>query len=163
MDVIISETVMIVSVIGLIGWILHLLSKNHQKSLEVRRLKIETLDKVFQRFSDSESVMAFLSSKEGGQVLHVLEPSGSDLRRSILRQIQLGVALLVLGAGFFINAQRYIGETDINYINKVSDLQYWGTISACFGLALFLIALITRYFGSKLEADSPVQTHPSMR
>ena len=63
--------------------------------------------------------------------------------RTITRAVQIGCLLLIIGAGFFLNAWRITGSQDINIIRQVEDYDFWGTFIMSGGFGLMLGAGVT--------------------
>jgi hypothetical protein len=54
-----------------------------------------------------------------------------------------GFILTALGGAFVLNALRYRGMTDPNYINEAIGLNNWGTIFISCGVALLVSAIVS--------------------
>lgn len=129
---------------GVSAWTMWLLYRRSVHSMEERTREHAVLERVLDRFTSNDELLAFVRSDEGRQLLY--NRAGTfNARRSVVRFVQVGVIACSLGVAFFANATRYVGQSDINFVRKVDDLRYWGTASLAIGAGL-LVAAAVSYF-----------------
>jgi formate hydrogenlyase subunit 3/multisubunit Na+/H+ antiporter MnhD subunit len=68
---------------------------------------------------------------------------------SVLRFVQIGIVLALIGMGMLAHAQGMANLTDINFVNQRNDLHYWGMVAVMTGFGLLAAAALTRFLGRR--------------
>jgi hypothetical protein len=146
------EDVVLIAVVPLLaGWILWLLFKRHQLHVQVRLRRDETFQRLIEKFGTAKELVDFLETDAGRKLLEdPLNPAAHSFARA-RRFVLAGVVLIALGAAFFVNALRYRGMTDINFVNEAIGLNNWGTIFTSGGVALLVIAALFRLMAGRRD------------
>ena len=116
--------------------------------MEERTRSHAVVERVLDRFTSAEELLAFVRSDEGKQLLYGRKGT-PEARRTVIRFVQIGILVFSLGVAFLANAMRLAGETDINFIRKVEDLRYWGTASLAVGLGLLIVAALSHFMARR--------------
>jgi hypothetical protein len=109
----------------------------------------ETLRILVQKFNSSEEFVGFVNSDAGRQLL---APAAQPVRPhifSVLRFVQVGVVLALIGTGMLIRAHGMANMVDINFVNQRNDLNYWGMVATAMGCGLLVAAALTRWLGRR--------------
>ncbi|HEU4365939.1 MAG TPA: hypothetical protein VFT13_10810 [Candidatus Krumholzibacteria bacterium] len=140
---VLEDALLIVVIPPLAGWVLWLLFKRHQLQTQTRLRRNETLNRLIDKFGTSKEFVDFLQTEAGRKFLE--DPLAESVHPAarVHRFVLGGVILIALGGAFFVNALRYRGMTDINFINEAIGLNNWGTIFTSCGVALLVIALLS--------------------
>jgi hypothetical protein len=109
----------------------------------------ETLRVLVQKFNTSDEFVGFVNSDAGRQLLSPSPQLPKPQAASALRFVQVGVVLLMIGAGMIAHAHGMANLTDLNFVNERNDLHYWGTIATTTGTGLLIVAGLTRWLGRK--------------
>lgn len=133
-----------------VAWIAWLAYRRSLRGAEDRARSYTVIERILDRFTSNDELLAFVRSDEGKQLLYG-RPSAVNPRRAVLKFVQAGIVVFSLGVAFLANAFRLRGETDINFIRKMEDLQYWGTAAVALGIGLLIVAAVTH----RLTAGSP--------
>lgn len=140
---VIEDVVLIVVAPLLAGWVCWLLFRRHQLHVQVRMRRDETLRLLIEKFDTGPEFVDFLASDAGRRLLEdPIGPPANPAARTH-RFMAAGVVLIALGGAFFVNALRYRGMTDINFVNEAIGLNNWGTIFVSGGGALLVAAALT--------------------
>jgi len=107
----------------------------------------ETLRILVQKFNTSDEFVGFVNSDAGRLLLTPVAQKPKSPASSVLRFVQVGIVLTLIGVAMLIHAHGMAGMTDINFVNQRNDLSYWGTVGAATGLGLLIAAGITRSLG----------------
>ncbi len=145
----VPEDVVLIAVVPLlVGWILWLLFKRHQLRMHARMQQIQAFNRVVEKFGTGKEMIDFMESQAGRAMLGDLVPRVSpalQIRRFLLGGLLLGA----IGVAFLLNAQRYDGMTDINYVNEAIGLNNWGTIFISCGIAVLSAGVVSHMFGRR--------------
>ena len=109
----------------------------------------ETLRILVQKFNTADEFVGFVNSEAGRQLLTPTPQLPKPQAASVLRFIQIGIVLALIGMGMLAHAQGMAGLNDINFVNQRNDLHYWGMVAVMTGFGLMLAAAITRWLGKK--------------
>ena len=141
-----TDMVAVASVVLLIGFILYLAFRRYQVSMQLRMQRIESFNRLVEKFAGAKEFVEFAQSPQGKTMLeHPASPMPSPLAKA-LRFLQAGVVLVMVGIGFWINALSIHPGADINYIAQARESSYWGTLNMCLGIGFIMVAGITYYF-----------------
>lgn len=144
-----EEAALVIAAMGLVAWMMWLVFRGHQFRHQAELKRAECLQALLEKFSTSAEFLEFLSSPNGQKVLSTPALKTLNPRKSVLRFLQSGVVLIAIGAGFLLNAFLLRHETDINYVRKMLDLNYWGTFSCALGIGLLIVAGISQYLAAQ--------------
>ena len=92
----------------------------------------QLIERLTDRFHDSEDFIAFIRSPEGRLLLGARD-SGTEAGRRLLLTAQAGVILAALGAAFIATVLTTPANAHLNLIRAAEDAKYWGTF--CLALA----------------------------
>jgi len=108
---------------ALSAWVAWLVYRRSVRGVEERARNHAVVERILDRFTSTDELLAFVRSNEGRQLLYG-RAGGATPRRSAIRFFQAGGVVASLGVAFLANAMRLAGETDINFVRKVEDLRY---------------------------------------
>jgi hypothetical protein len=109
----------------------------------------ETLRILVQKFNTSEEFVGFVNSDAGRQLLTPAAQPVKPQTASVLRFVQIGIVLALIGLGMLAHAEGMANLTDINFVNQRNDLHYWGMVAVMTGVGLLIAAAVTRSLGRK--------------
>lgn len=109
----------------------------------------ETLRILVQKFNTSEEFVGFVNSDAGRQLLTPAPQPVKPQTASVLRFVQIGIVLALIGLGMLTHAQSLANLTDPNFVNQRNDLHYWGMVAVMTGVGLLIAAAVTRSLGRK--------------
>lgn len=132
----------IVIVAVVVAWIAWLVYRRSLRAAEERARDYAVMERILDRFTSNDELMAFVRSEEGRLLLYGRTVAANP-RRAVLRFVQAGIVVVSLGAAFLANALRLSGESDINFVRKVEDLRYWGTAAVALGIGLLITAAVS--------------------
>jgi hypothetical protein len=127
---------------ALSAWVAWLVYRRSVRGAEERARNHAVVERILDRFTSADELLAFVRSDEGKQLLYG-RTGAANPRRSVLRFVQAGIIVFSLGIAFLVNAMRLAGERDINFIRKVEDLRYWGTAAVAVGAGLLVVAAVS--------------------
>ena len=126
--------------VGILCW--YLLQKQNARA-KARLMRVESINRLIEKFSTAKEVIEFLETEQGKKLMEDPLPPTGNPRIRVLRFVRFGVVFLFLGGGFFLNAYRLRGETEINYVRQAMDMQFWGIFSLALGVGLLVVAFLT--------------------
>ena len=138
-----SDTLMFVSVVALLGWIIWLHFRSRQQLLDLKRRQLQLLTDALEKFGVAGEFMAFLQSHEGQAILCDGESPDKGQSRTNIRFVQAGTLLAFAGAGLFLCASQYRGTPDADLREVLAMLNVTGTIAISTGVGLFVAAAVT--------------------
>jgi hypothetical protein len=130
------------------AWVAWLVYRRSVRGMEDRARSYAVVERILDRFSSTDELLAFVRSDEGKRLLYGRADTVSP-RRSVLRFVQIGIVMFSLGVAFLGNAMRLSGETDINFVRKVEDLRYWGTAALALGAGLLVVAAVSYWMARR--------------
>lgn len=150
----IQEAIMMIGVLGLIGWLVFLLFKRYQVRTQLNARKLETFGKLVDKFGSSKEFVDFVQSNEGKSLLKDSGVNGVNPKQTALRMFIVAALLFAVGFGFISGAGPYKDATDPNLIGKGIEFDYWGKMA--FGLAVGFIAagIMTSLLGGDSDKKS---------
>lgn len=138
-----SDTVMFVSVVVLLGWIIWLQFRKRQQQTELKKMQLQLVTDALTKFESATEFVAFLQSKEGLTMLYDCQAPERGRSRTNIRIVQLGTLLLFVGIGLFLCAARYHGTPDKDLQDLLAILNFTGTVTASTGIGLYAVAAVT--------------------
>ena len=138
--------VMIPSVLALAGWVLYLFFRRYQVSTQLRLQRIESFNRLIEKFGSAKEFAEFAQSAEGKKLLDDPMSTPPNPLTKVLRFLQAGVLFIMAGFAYWINATRLRSETDPNYVHQMMDANYWGTLAIFIGIGLIVTAGISYIF-----------------
>jgi len=67
----------------------------------------------------------------------IAEPAFDQLpTRTMVRAIQIGTVLLMIGVGLLLNCWRLSSAADIDVVRLASEASYWGALTASLGVGM---------------------------
>jgi hypothetical protein len=145
----IEEVLALAVVLIFAAFVLLLLYRRSEMRQKDQIQRNETLRILVQKFNTSDEFVGFVNSEAGRQLLAPATPLPKPQVFTALRFIQVGVVLIMIGAGMLVHAHGLAGLTDPNFVHQREDLNYWGMTAATTGVGLLVVAAITRWLGRK--------------
>jgi len=138
-----SDTLVIVSIIALLGWICWLYFRRRQVLSELKRMQLQLACSALDKFGSAGEFVAFLQSREGQVMLYDSASPGVSRPRTNLRLVQAGILLAFVGCGFFV-AMRLLPVAQSRADREVMDvLIFSGTVAVSMAVGLWVTALVT--------------------
>ena len=138
--------VAIPSVLAFAGWVLYLFYRRYEIATQVRRQKIESFNKLVEKFGTGMEFVAFAQTEHGKKLLgDQIFPPPNPMAK-LLRMLQAGIVFLALGIASWINAARLTSATDPNYVNQMIEANHYGTLATFLGLGLIVAAGVSYIF-----------------
>jgi hypothetical protein len=134
-DILMQESIMFACMTVLAGFVLWLLFRRKQTIHHLEYHRLEVLNKMIDKYGSSAEFISFMQTDAGKRLIQNAngqpngKPSGSV---SVLRFIQVGVMLFVLGGGFMAQADMYGPDT-----------AYWGIMCFMLAIGLWIVAIVT--------------------
>ena len=149
-----QEAVMFLGVAALAAFTLWLLFKRYQVRTQESARRLEMFSKLVDKFGDSKDFVTFVQSDEGRRLLKDSGVNGTSAKTTALRMYIIAALLCAVGYGFISGTSGYEHLTDMNFVNKVADMRYWGKMA--FGLAVGFVAggLLTQALGGDSNKGS---------
>jgi hypothetical protein len=149
----------VITLICILGWIIRSIM-NHRRWLRVSKLQTDMQNKLLERFTSNEEMLAFIQTSAGQRFLEsasmIAEPGPRALSAPVGRMlwsIQLGIVILVAGVGLVIVSHQ------LNYEDAVIGFEVAGGIVIALGVGFMLSALgsylLSRRLGLLEPAPSP--------
>jgi len=145
---------------ALAAWVAWLTYRWSARRTELRARNQVVVERLLDRFTSTDELLAFVRSDEGKQLLYG-DTGAANPRRSVIRFVQIGIVVFSLGVAFLANAMRLAGETDINFIRKVEDLRYWGTAAVAVGAGLLVVAGVSYFMARRWGLIDGIGTRSS--
>jgi len=148
--------------IGVLGWIIRSIM-NHRRWLRVSKLQNEMQNKLLERFTSNEEMLAFIQTSAGQRFLESASMAESGPRvlsapvGRMLWSIQLGIVTLVAGVGLEIVSYKLS-----NYEDVVTGFQVMGGIIIALGIGFILSAFGAFLLSRRLGLTDPSPT-PSLK
>ena len=141
-----SDVLMFACLMAAVAFTLWLLFRRYQVSTQVRMQKLESFNKLIEKFGNAKEFVDFAQTEQGKKMLGDQASPPSNPLTKVLRFIQAGVLFLMIGFADWINATRLRPATEPNYVHQMIESDYWGTIFIFIGLGLILAAGISYIF-----------------
>jgi hypothetical protein len=149
--------------IGVLGWIIRSIM-NHRRWLRVSKLQTDMQNKLLERFTSNEEMLAFIQTSAGQRFLESASMAAESGPRVLsapvgrmLWSIQLGIVILVAGMGLEIVSYKLS-----NYEDVVTGFQGMGGIVIALGIGFILSALGAFLLSRRLGLTDPSPT-PSLK
>jgi len=153
-----SDTLVIVSVVALLGWICWLYFRRRQFQSELKRTQLQLACSALDKFGSAGEFVAFLQSREGQAMLYDSAPPGSSRPRTNLRLVQAGILLAFVGSGFFVGA-RLLPEAQSAQAKEVLDLLVFsGTMTISIAVGLWVAAIVTMLWERRVGGSESQRT-----
>ena len=153
----------IISLIGILAWVIRAIM-NHRRWLRVSKLQTDMQNKLLERFTSNEEMLAFIQTSAGQRFLEsasvAAEPGPRALSAPVGRMlwsIQLGIVILVAGVGLEIVSYQLS-----RYADAVTAFQVTGGIVIALGIGFILSALGSYVLSRRLGLMDPSPT-PSIK
>jgi hypothetical protein len=151
----------VISLIGILAWVIRAIM-NHRRWLRVSKLQTDMQNKLLERFTSNEEMLAFIQTSAGQRFLEsasaAAEPGPRILSAPVGRMlwsIQLGIVVLVAGTGLEIVSYK-LSE----YENAATAFQVAGGIVIALGLGFILSALGSFILSRRLGLMDPAPVPP---
>jgi hypothetical protein len=149
--------------IGVLGWIIRAIM-NHRRWLRVSKLQTDMQNKLLERFTSNEEMLAFIQTSAGQRFLESASMAAESGPRVLsapvgrmLWSIQLGIVILVAGIGLEIVSYKLS-----NYEDVVTGFQVMGGITVALGIGFILSAFGAFLLSRRLGLTDPSPT-PSLK
>jgi hypothetical protein len=149
--------------IGVLGWIIRSIM-NHRRWLRVSKLQSDMQNKLLERFTSNEEMLAFIQTSAGQRFLESASMAAESGPRVLsapvgrmLWSIQLGIVILVAGLGLEIVSYKLS-----NYEDVVTGFQVMGGIIIALGIGFILSAFGAFLLSRRLGLTDPSPT-PSLK
>jgi hypothetical protein len=149
--------------IGVLGWIIRSIM-NHRRWLRVSKLQTDMQNKLLERFTSNEEMLAFIQTSAGQRFLESASMAAESGPRVLsapvgrmLWSIQLGIVILVAGLGLEIVSYKLL-----NYEDVVTGFQVMGGIIIALGIGFILSAFGAFLLSRRLGLTDPSPT-PSLK
>ena len=150
---ILLDVLVVVAAFALIAGVFWYLLQRQNALMKARLQRVESVNRLIEKFSTAKEVTEFLATEEGKKLLEDPLPPTGNLRTRSLRFVRFGVVFLFLGPAFLLDAYWLRGETEIRYIAQAKDLQLWGVFCLALGLALLVVAFLTNALVRRWELN----------
>jgi hypothetical protein len=149
--------------ISVLGWIIRSIM-NHRRWLRVSKLQTDMQNKLLERFTSNEEMLAFIQTSAGQRFLESASMAAESGPRVLsapvgrmLWSIQLGIVILVAGLGLEIVSYKLS-----NYEDVVTGFQVMGGIIIALGIGFILSAFGAFLLSRRLGLTDPSPT-PSLK
>ena len=149
-----SDTLMFISVVALVGWIVWLGFKRRRQEMELKPKRLQLISDAMAKFGTADQFMSFLQSPEGQAILYEGNAPEINRRRTNIRFVQAGTLCLVIGVGLLLAAHLYEGVPTRDLLEIFSMLSYSGVVMASAGVGLYVTAVVTLIWQRWFEAPS---------
>ena len=138
-----SDTLVIVSIVALLGWICWLYFRRQQQLSELKRMQLQLACSALDKFGSAGEFVAFLQSREGQAMLYDSASPGLSRPRTNIRLVQAGILLACVGSGLFVGA-RLLPDAQSGEAREVMDfLMFSGTVAISMAVGLGVVAIVT--------------------
>ncbi|HTK82146.1 MAG TPA: hypothetical protein VL633_07640 [Bacteroidota bacterium] len=150
MDHLQEETYLFLALLALIGWVFWLIFRRYQTGAEVRIQRIASFNRLIEKFGTAKEFADFAQSEEGKKILaDPVAPPYNPLTK-VLRFLQAGVLLVIIGIAFFVNASNgYLSDDPVShelYYRRMNEFNSYGTLSLLLGIGSIVLAGVTWVF-----------------
>ncbi len=144
-EIILQETIMFGVAALFVGFLIWLFFRRKQFMINLEYHRLETLNKLIDKYGSSAEFVSFMQSDAGKRLLlsPEKEAPASNGKTIVLRFIQAAVMIFVLGAGFMAGAGQYGNSNDIGNIQQVHDMEYWGVMCFMLAIGLGIVSMVT--------------------
>lgn len=149
-----EETLMLLGLAAFAAFVAWLFFRRAQLAFQRSQLDLELRNRLVDKFASAREFLEFVETEKGRQLLEGLAPRPAQPFMTPMRFLQAGVLSVLLGCAFHLNAGRFADLTDINFVNKVRDLQSWGTLFIAAGLGQAGAAAIAYAFARRQARDA---------
>lgn len=141
-----EEILIFPALMALIGWLVWLWMKRFQ-TMQLERMKqLEIQHELAKKFSTTSEFLDFVQSEYGKRIFIQSE---SKPQLKVLRFLTASVILILAGMALIIQGYSWKDYEDINFVNKMHDFYYWGSMAIALGIGLIINSWITVHLGKK--------------
>ena len=138
-----SDTLVIVSIVALLGWICWLYFRRRQQLSELKRTQLQLACGALDKVGSAGEFVVFLQCREGQAMLYDSASPGLSRSRTNIRLVQAGILLAFVGSGLFVGA-RLIPEAQTREAREVMEvLIFSGTVAISMAVGLWVTAIAT--------------------
>jgi hypothetical protein len=148
-----SDTLVIVSIVALLGWICWLYFRKRQLLSELKRMQLQLACSALDKFGSAGEFVAFLQSREGQAMLYDSAPPGVSRSRTNIRLVQAGILLAFVGSGLFIGLRLFPEAQSSEAREAIGLLIFSGTVAISMAVGLWVVALVTLLWERRLGAS----------
>ncbi len=132
-----------------IGIVLYLVFEWNERHRKIKA-QSEMNNRLLDKFASAQELIEFLGSPGSAQLLSTLSTDRCAPGRDILRAVQRGIILLLLGVGCF--------GLHVHYRSEDNPLLAFAVILSCLGIGFLLSGLVSHRLSESLGLSKPV--HP---
>jgi len=148
-----SDTLVIVSIVALLGWICWLYFRRRQFQSEFKKMQLQLACSALDKFGSAGEFVAFLQSRERQAMLYDSAPPGLSRSRTNIRLVQAGILLAFVGSGLFVGA-RLLPEVQSTKAREVMEvLIFSGTIAISMAVGLWVTAIAAMLWERRAEGS----------
>lgn len=149
MDNSIPEAAMAIGLVALVGFVFYLGFRRYQIATLFRSQKIESMNRLVEKFGTAGEFIDFAQSQQGKKLLEEPATPMSSPLTKVLRFVQAGILFVVIGVADMINGLRMHSETEINFVYERANAYYWGTLALAIGIGLILAGAVSYYLAKQ--------------
>ncbi len=149
-----EETLMLLGLVAFAAFLAWLFFRRSQLAAQRSQLDLELRNRLVDKFANAREFLEFVETEKGRELFQGLAPQPPHPFLNPMRFLQAGVLSVLLGCAIHLNAGRFAGLTDINFVNKVRDLESWGTLFVAAGIGQAVAAAIGYAFARRQGLDA---------
>jgi len=153
-----SDTLVIVSIVALLGWICWLYFRRRQQLSELKRIQLQLACSALDKFGSAGEFAAFFQSREGQAMLYDSAPPGLSRSRTNIRLVQAGILLAFVGSGLFVGLRLFPEAHSSEAREAIGLLIFSGTVAISMAVGLWVVALVTMLWERRLGASESSRT-----
>lgn len=135
-----EEILLFPALMALIGWFLWIWMKRFQTVRLERMKQLEIQHELVKKFSSANEFIDFVQSEQGRRIF-ISSESKPEIKA--MRFLTSSVILILAGMALLIQGYLWKDYEDINFVNKMHDFYYWGSMAIAIGIGLIINAWIT--------------------
>jgi hypothetical protein len=155
MDTHTSETIIIVCALAVSAFTIWLLFQRFQSGSQLRVRRVETFNRLIDRFPSTDDLVSFVSG-DPGRALFDDKTVERDVHTPQFRYVRVALLTFGLGAAFLINSLRAASHlsshADINDLRNVYEMQDIATVFIAIAVSLGLVALTSAWMQRRKSA-----------
>jgi hypothetical protein len=150
------EQTIIIVVAFFSAFVLLLLYRRYELSVKTRMLRIEYQNRLLDKFGTATEFVDFLKSDQSKKVLE--DPVGTghaNPMNRVLRGVQIGLVVIIVGVGLLVNAWMMGSPTDPNDLNKQKDYLFLARQCMMVGVAFFVVSGVSHVLAKRWGLMNP--------
>jgi len=159
MDHSLPEAATAIGLVVLICFILYLVFRRYQLTMQAKNNKIDTLNRLLEKFGTAKEFVEFAQSPQGKKLLEEPAAPMSNPLGKVMRFVQAGIVFALIGVADVINGIRLSSATEINFVYERANAYYWGTLALAIGIGLILAGAVTHYLAKQWHLTNGSAKH----